>query len=237
MKTKSAGKGLPSIVSESKWQKAREQLLVREKAMTRAGDALAARRRRMPMVEITKAYEFQSEAGKLSLLNLFEGRRQLLLYHFMYAPDTQGWPTAGCPGCPMVVDQLGHLAHFHARDTTFCAVSLAPLTRLKAYKKRMGWRFPWVSSAGSDFNGDFGVTTDDGEIFGLSVFLRDGDRVFRTYFVGRRGIESLGSLWSYLDVTPFGRQEKWEDTPPGRPQGPVFSWWRRHDSYGKSAGL
>jgi predicted dithiol-disulfide oxidoreductase (DUF899 family) len=132
----------------------------------------------------------------------------------------------------MVADQIGHLAHFHARDTSLALVSVAPLPRIEAYKKRMGWQFPWVSSADSDFNRDFGRTTDNGEMFGLSVFLRDDANVFRTYFTERRGVEALGSVWTFLDLTPLGRQEEWEDTPEGRPQTPAYGWWRRHDEYG-----
>jgi len=199
-------------------------------------DALAAERRRLPMVAVEKDYIFKGPGGGVSLPELFEGRRQLILYHFMYAPGVQGWPSAGCPGCSMVVDQVGHLAHFHARDTSFCLVSRAPLERIEAYRKRMGWTIPWVSSAGSSFNADFGLTTDDGETFGLSVFLRDGGRVYRTYFTEGRGVEALGSVWTFLDLTPFGRQEEWEDTPAGRPQTPPFAWWRRHDSYKKGRG-
>jgi predicted dithiol-disulfide oxidoreductase (DUF899 family) len=165
------------------------------------------------------------------LPDLFEGRRQLILYHFMFAPGVHGWPNAGCDGCSMVVDQVGHLAHLHARDTSFCLVSRAPLPKLQRYSKRMGWNIPWFSSADSDFNKDFDVTTDEGETFGLSVFLRDGESVFRTYFTSTRGVEALGSVWTFLDLTPLGRQEDWEDSPPGRPQTPPYEWWRRHDEY------
>jgi predicted dithiol-disulfide oxidoreductase (DUF899 family) len=230
---------LPPIVSFAEWQDAREDLLVKEKAATRARDALAAERRRLPMVRIDKQYVFEGERGKASLLDLFEGRRQLILYHFMFAPDVEGWPSAGCPGCSMVVDQVGHLSHLHARDTSFALVSRAPLQNILRYKKRMGWTIPWFSSAGTDFNVDFGVTTAEGETFGLSVFLRDGDDVFRTYFTDGRGVESLGSVWTFLDLTPFGRQEAWEDSPEGRPQTAPYRWWRRHDEYesgGKTAG-
>ena len=224
--------GLPKVVSQAEWQAAREELLVKEKAATRARDALAAERRRLPMVRIDKDYVFEGPAGKASLVDLFDGRRQLILYHFMFAPDVDGWPAAGCPGCSMVVDQVGHLAHLHARDTSFVLVSRAPLAQVERYRKRMGWTIPWFSSAGNDFNRDFGVTTDEGETFGLSVFLRDGDDVFRTYFTNGRGVEALGSVWTFLDLTPLGRQEEWEDSPAGRPQTPPYAWWRRHDEYG-----
>jgi predicted dithiol-disulfide oxidoreductase (DUF899 family) len=183
------------------------------------------------MVRIDKRYVFEGPTGKTSLIDLFDGRRQLLLYHFMFGPGAHGWPDAGCPGCSMFVDQVGHLAHLHARDTSFAMVSIAPLAKLEAYKQRMGWTVPWVSSAASDFNQDFGRTTAKGERFGLSVFLRDGDAVYRSYFTTDRGIEPLGNLWSLLDLTPLGRQEAWEDSPAGRPQAPPFAWWRRHDEY------
>ncbi len=223
---------LPQIVSREEWQRERDQLLVKEKLATRARDALAAERRRLPMVKIERDYVFEGPAGRMRLLELFEGRRQLILYHFMFGPGAGGWPTAGCPGCSMVVDNLGHPAHLHVRDVSFALVSVAPLESIEAYKKRMGWTTPWVSSAGTEFNKDFGVTTDEGETFGLSVFLRDGDSIYQTYFTAGRGVEALGSNWTFLDLTPFGRQEPWEDTPPGRPQSEPYQWWRRHDEYG-----
>lgn len=234
MKTKEA-KALPKIVSAAEWQAAREKLLVKEKAATRAQDALAAERRRLPIVRIDKQYLFEGPNGSATLLDLFERRRQLIIYHFMFAPGVGGWPTAGCPGCSFVVDQVGHLAHLHARDTSFALVSLAPLANILGYKKRMGWTVPWYSSSGSDFNVDFGLTSDEGETFGLSVFLHDGDSVFRTYFASDRAAEAFGNTWSFLDLTPFGRQEEWEDSPEGWPQTPPYEWWRRHDEYGDSA--
>ena len=173
------------------------------------------------MVRIDKDYVFEGPDGKASLLDLFDGRRQLIVYHFMFAPGVDGWPAAGCPGCSFVVDHIGHLAHLHARDTSFVLVSRAPLANIERYKERMGWTVPWVSSAGSDFNADFGVTTDEGETFGLSVFLRDGDSIYRTYLTGGRGVEALGSTWTFLDLTPFGRQEDWEDSPEGLAADPA----------------
>jgi predicted dithiol-disulfide oxidoreductase (DUF899 family) len=222
---------LPQVVSAEEWRVAREALLAKEKDATRAGDALAAERRRLPMVRIEKDYVFDGPGGEARLIDLFEGRRQLILYHFMFGPGTPGWPDAGCPGCSLVIDNLGHPAHLHARDVSFAAVSLAPLEKIDAYRTRMGWTIPWYSSAGSDFNADFGRSTADGEIFGLSVFLCDGDDVFRTYFTDGRGVEALGNNWSFLDLTPFGRQETWEDSPEGRPQSAPYAWWRRHDEY------
>ncbi len=220
-----------SVVSAAEWELAREQLLVKEKEATRARDALAAERRRLPAVRIDKDYVFEGPAGEKRLLDLFDGRSQLILYHFMFAPDTQGWPSAGCPGCSMFVDNMGKLAHLHARDTSLVLVSRAPLAQIEPYRERMGWTVPWFSSAGSDFNVDFGVTTDNGETFGLSVFLREGDSVYRSYFTAGRGVETLGTNWTFLDLTPLGRQENWEESPPGRPQTPPYEWWRRHDEY------
>jgi predicted dithiol-disulfide oxidoreductase (DUF899 family) len=225
---------LPKIVSEAEWRAAHERLLAKEKQATRERDALAAERRRQPMVEIEKDYVLEGSGGKASLADLFDGRRQLILYHFMFGPGASGWPEAGCNGCSMVVDQIGHLAHLHARDTSFALVSRAPLEKIEPYRRRMGWDIPWYSSANSDFNDDFGVTRNGSEVFGLSVFIRDGDRVFRTYFTSGRGVEALGSVWTLLDLTPLGRQETWEDTPEGRPQGPPYQWWRRHDEYESS---
>jgi predicted dithiol-disulfide oxidoreductase (DUF899 family) len=229
--------GLPKMVAQAEWQNALDELLVQEKEATRARDALAAQRRRLPMVMIDKRYTFAAPTGKVGLLDLFEGRRQLIIYHFMFAPGVGGWPTAGCPGCSWVVDQIGHLAHLHARDTSLSLVSRAPVANLEQYRVRMGWSVPWVSSGDSDFNNDFGVTTDKGEQPGLSVFLRDHDRVYRTYFTTGRGLETLGGFWSFLDLTPLGRQEEWEDSPAGRPQGPPYQWWRRHDEYGNDSGV
>ena len=225
-------KRLPRVVSLAEWQVARDKLLRKEKAQTRARDALAAERRRFPMVKIDKNYVFEGSDGKARLVDLFEGRRQLIVYHFMFAPGVDGWPEAGCPGCSFVVDHIGHLAHLHARNTSLVLVSRAPLANIKRYKRRMGWTVPWFSSSASDFNNDFGLTTDHGETFGLSVFLRDGQTVYRTYFTNGRGVEALGSPWTFLDLTPFGRQETWEDSPRGWPQTPPYRWWRRHDEYG-----
>jgi predicted dithiol-disulfide oxidoreductase (DUF899 family) len=223
---------LPEVVSADEWQASHEELLAKEKAATRERDALAAERRRQPMVEIEKDYVFAGRDGEARLVDLFEGRSQLILYHFMFGPGASGWPDAGCDGCSMFVDQIGHLAHLHARDTSFALVSRAPIEKIEPYRQRMGWAIPWFSSAGTDFNDDFGVTRDGREVFGLSVFVRDGDRVFRTYFTSGRGVEALGSVWSFLDLTPLGRQENWEDSPDGWPQSAPYEWWRRHDEYG-----
>jgi predicted dithiol-disulfide oxidoreductase (DUF899 family) len=229
--------GLP-VVSREEWEAALGRLRVKEKEATRARDALAAERRRLPRVRIDKRYELEGPAGKATLRDLFDGRRQLLLYHFMFGPSQE----AGCPGCSMFIDQVGHPAHLHARDTSFALVSRAPIAKLEAYRERMGWSHPWYSSLGSDFNPDFGVgpatprpsEDQDGENFGLSVFLREGDEIYRTYFTSRRGVEALGPVWTLLDLTPFGRQEEWEDSPAGVPKSPPYTWWRRHDEYGRS---
>jgi predicted dithiol-disulfide oxidoreductase (DUF899 family) len=226
---------LPPVVSESAWEAALDALRVKEKELTRAHDALAAERRRLPRVKIEKDYVFDGPDGKARLLDLFEGRRQLIVYHFMFGPNQD----AGCDGCSMFADQVCHLAHLHARDTSFAFVSRAPIEKLEAYRKRMGWEIPWYSSFESDFNVDFGrglETPDptkyqDGENFGLSVFFRDEEEVFRTYFTSSRGVEAIGPVWTFLDRTPLGRQEEWEDSPPGYPQGPPYEWWRRHDEY------
>ena len=222
---------LPQVVSPAEWEATREGLLAKEKEATRARDALAAERRRLPMARIDKDYVFEGRDDGASLLDLFDGRRQLIVYHFMFAPGVAGWPEAGCDGCSMVVDQLPHLAHLHARETSLALVSRAPLANIERYRQRMGWTVPWYSSAGNDFNADLGLTTDEGEMFGLSVFLRDGDSVFRTYFTSGRGVEALGTVWTFLDLTPLGRQEDWEDSPAGYPQTPPYGWWRRHDEY------
>ena len=224
-------RGLPKVVSREEWQRARDQLLVQEKAAMKARGALNAERRRLPMVRIEKDYVFDGPTGKVRLLDLFEGRRQLIVYHFMFAPGVDGWPTAGCPGCSMVVDHIGPLEHLYARDTSLVLVSLGPLASLEAYKQRMGWKVPWYSSAGTSFNADFGLSTDDGEMFGLSTFLRDGNAIYHTYFTAHRGIETVVSSFTLLDWTVLGRQETWEDSPPGWPQTAPYEWWERHDEY------
>lgn len=222
--------GLPPVVSREEWQDAGNRLLEKEKAHTRAGDALAAERRRLPMVEIDKDYVFEGEHGEAHLIDLFDGRRQLIVYHFMFHPD---WDE-GCDGCSMVADFTGSLAHIHARDTSFAMVSRAPIGKLTPFKQRMGWKQPWYSSFGSDFNEDFGVTIDGKEHHGLSTFLRDGDRMFHTWSTSSRGVESVLSTFQLLDMTILGRQETWEDSPDGWPQTEPYSWWRHHDRYGES---
>jgi predicted dithiol-disulfide oxidoreductase (DUF899 family) len=229
---------LPEVVSRDQWLVARKALLIEEKQATRARDALNEKRRRLPMVEIEKDYVFAGPDGKVSLLDLFEGRRQLIVDHYMFDPS---WDD-GCPSCAGRVDQYGNLAHLHERDTTIAVVSRAPLAKIEPFKARMGWTFPWYSSYGSDFNYDFHVTLDEavapveynyrdraeldaagwpdmaGEVHGTSVFLRDGERVFHTYSTYGRGTEQVGGTHYYLDMTALGRQEDWEE-PKGRASG------------------
>jgi predicted dithiol-disulfide oxidoreductase (DUF899 family) len=241
---------LPRIVSQAEWRTARQELLAKEKELTRARDRLNEERRRLPMVRVDKPYEFQGPAGTASLLDLFEGRRQLVIQHFMFDPT---WDE-GCPTCSCDADSLGHLAHLHARDTTFAAVSRAPLATIEPFKSRMGWTFPWYSSYGSDFNYDFHVTLDAGigpveynyrlldgreiaqgsiELPGVSVFLREGDTVFHSYSTYGRGTDLNNTSYLYLDLTPLGRQEGWGGTPDLRGEGK--DWLRHHDRYPTSS--
>jgi predicted dithiol-disulfide oxidoreductase (DUF899 family) len=217
----------PPIVSPQEWEDARRRLLVKEKAATRAGDALAAERRRMPWTKVEKSYTFDSPNGKVSLADLFEGRRQLVIYRAFFEPGVYGWPEHACRGCSLMADQVAHVAHLNARDTTFANASRAPQPDIARLKTRMGWTMPWYTIT-DDFDADFGVN----EWHGTNVFFRDGESVYRTYFLHDRGDEGLGSTWSYLDVTPLGRQENWEDSPEGYPQSEPYKWWNWHDSYG-----
>lgn len=214
------------VVSPQAWQAAREQMLVKEKAHTRARDALAAERRRMPWMAVDKAYEFEGPDGKLSLVDLFAGRHQLIVYRAFYEPGVLGWPDQACRGCSMVADQVAHVAHLNARDTTLVFASRAPQADIARLKAKMGWEMPWVT-INDGFDADFGVD----EWHGTNVFYRDGERVFRTYFIKSRGDEAMGGTWDYLDITPLGRQEVWEDSPEGYPQTPPYKWWNWHDSY------
>jgi predicted dithiol-disulfide oxidoreductase (DUF899 family) len=223
---------MPPIVSPEEWQAAREKLLVKEKDHIRSGDALAAERRRMPRMLVEKDYAFDGPNGRVGLADLFQGRRQLVVYRFFYDPDVDGWPEKGCHGCSMVADQIAHPAHLNARNTTVALVSRAPQENIERLKARMGWApIPWYTLT-DDFDKDFDV----GEWHGTNAFYRDEDgRIFRTYFIDARGDERMGSTWSYLDITALGRQEEWEDSPPGYPQTPPYGWWRRHDEYEMSA--
>ena len=215
------------IVSAQEWEAARLQLLVKEKELTRARDALAAKRRRIPWLAVEKAYAFEGPAGRASLVELFEGRQQLIVYRAFVDPGVHGWPDHGCVGCSMIADQVAHVAHLNARDTTLVFVSRAPQAEIERVQARMGWEMPWLSLT-DGFDADFGVD----EWHGTNAFIRDGDRVFRTYFVNHRGDEALGTPWSYLDITALGRQEAWEDSPDGYPQTPTYEWQNWHDAYG-----
>lgn len=214
------------IVSPTEWEQARQQLLVQEKAHTRARDALAAARRRMPWMAVEKDYVFEGPQGPLNLPDLFAGRRQLIVYRAFFEPGVHGWPEQACRGCSLGADQVAHLAHLNARDTTLVYASRAPQADIQRLKARMGWNMPWVTIT-DDFDVDFGVH----EWHGHNAFIRDADAIFRTYFVNVRGDEAMGSTWSYLDMTALGRQETWEDSPPGYPQSPPYQWWRWHDDY------
>jgi predicted dithiol-disulfide oxidoreductase (DUF899 family) len=180
----------------------------------------------MPWTAVEKEYAFEGPDGPATLLDLFEGRSQLIVYRFFFEPGVHGWPESGCVGCSMMADQVADPAHLNARDITYARASRAPQADIRRLKDRMGWKGPWYTITG-DWDVDFGVD----EWHGTNVFVRDGDRVFRTYFVNNRGDEALGSTWSYLDLAPFGRQEDWEDSPEGYPQGRAYEWWRRHDEY------
>jgi predicted dithiol-disulfide oxidoreductase (DUF899 family) len=215
----------PPVVAPEAWESARQALLVKEKALTRARDALAAERRRHPWMAVERDYEFEGPDGRVSLLDLFEGRRQLIVYRAFLDPGVWGWPEHGCVGCSMVADQVAHPAHLHRRDTTLAFVSRGSQADIQRIRAKMGWELiPWYTMM-DGFDVDFGVD----EWHGTNVFIRDGDRVFRTYFTNGRGDEALGSTWSYLDVTALGRQETWEDSPAGYPQTAPYEWWRWHD--------
>ncbi|KAA9159353.1 DUF899 domain-containing protein [Amycolatopsis acidicola] len=216
----------PPVVSPAEWETERQRLLVKEKQLTRARDALAAERRRMPWHAVEKAYEFEGPDGTMSLLDLFEGRRQLIVYRAFFDPGVFGWPEHPCRGCSMVADQVAHVAHLNARDTTLAFVSRATQPDIARVKARMGWEMPWYTLT-DGFDADFGVS----EWHGTNAFFRSGDRVFRTFFINNRGDEALGGTWSYLDMTALGRQEEWEDLPEGYPQTPPYEWWNWHDEY------
>ncbi|MDQ2730208.1 MAG: DUF899 domain-containing protein [Armatimonadota bacterium] len=232
----------PKITTKEEWLAARKSLLAREKDLTRQRDRVSAERRRLPMVKIEKEYVFHGPGGTKGLIDLFEGRRQLIVYHFMFDPEWE----RGCSGCSGYVDALGDLSMLGERDTAYALVSRAPFPKLEAYKSSKGWRAPWYSSFGSDFNYDFHVTLDaavtspeynyrdraameakgskmpTGEEHGLSVFFRVEEDVFHTYSTYGRGTEGLTDSYSLFDTTPYGRQEDWEDSPTGWPQKPTY---------------
>jgi predicted dithiol-disulfide oxidoreductase (DUF899 family) len=224
------------------WLVARKKLLEREKDLTRRSDELALERQELPWVPVEKEYAFETRKGTQSLSDLFGGRSQLLVYHFMFGPSVDGWPEAGCPGCSFTVDSLdGDVAHLEHHDVTFVAVSRAPLERLDAYKRRMGWSFPWVSFGESDFNLDFAVFTEEErrtgkgfnfgtassadlnlhetELHGLSAFVLEDGVVYHTYSTYDRGTDALNATWQLLDRAPKGRGDGFD------------GWPRRHDEY------
>jgi predicted dithiol-disulfide oxidoreductase (DUF899 family) len=227
------------IGTREEWLAARKELLAEEKELTRRSDELARNRRELPWVRVEKEYEFDTDEGTKTLAELFEGRSQLLVYHFMFGPSVEGWPEAGCPGCTYTADSLdGAVAHLPYRDVTFAAVSRAPLDRLNAYKRRMGWSFPWVSFGDSDFNLDFAVFTEEGrrtgkgfnfgtpkhadvdlreqELHGLSAFALEDGVVYHTYSTYDRGTDALNATWQLLDRTPKGRGDDFESWPRRR---------------------
>jgi predicted dithiol-disulfide oxidoreductase (DUF899 family) len=239
---------LPKVVSRAEWLIARKELLAREKEATRVRDEVNAARRRLPMVKVEKDYVFEGTTGRVRLLDMFEGRRQLYIHHFMWIDALD----AGCPGCTMAADlnfnSLPFIAQLQERDIAFAAISRAPLPKLAAYKAHRGWTFPWYSSFGNDFNYDFHVTLDKsrgpveynyrtrdelrragvsddslkGDWPGNSVFVRDGKEVFHAYSAYARGLDQLFTPYNFLDLTPFGRQQDWEDSPSGWPQRPTY---------------
>lgn len=224
----------PPIVSSQEWEAARQELLVEEKALTRARDAMAAKRRRMPWTAVTKQYRFQGPTADASLADLFDGRRQLIVYRAFYEPDVTTYPASGgsypqraCVGCSFLADQVAHLAHLNARDTSLAFVSRAPQAEIRGLQERMAWEhIPWYTLT-DDFDADFGVD----QSHGTNAFIRNGDQILRTYFVDNRADEQMGNTWNYLDLTALGRQEAWEDSPDGYPQTPPYQWWNYHNAY------
>src|SRR6516164_6428013 len=231
---------IPQVVSQEEWLAARRDLLAKEKEVTRAEDAVDAAHRALPVTEVTKTYTFTGPEGQASLADLFDGRRQLITYHFMWRHEQSGFPgeDQGCPTCSFLVDSIGQQSHLRACDTTLVLVSRAPYASIERFKKRMGWQVPWYSSHGSDFNYDFHVSFDEGkapleynykdqetlarqtpyvrsgvDAPGVSVFLREGDRVFCTYSAYQRGLDSLLGTYRWLDLTPLGRQRHVTEFP------------------------
>jgi predicted dithiol-disulfide oxidoreductase (DUF899 family) len=232
-----------AVGTREEWLTARKELLESEKELTRRGDELARQRRELPWVAVEKEYRFETNEGPKTLAELFDGRTQLLVYHFMFGPSVEGWPEAGCPGCSYTADSLdGAAVHLPHHDVTFVAVSRAPVERLNAYKRRMGWSFPWVSYGETDFNLDFSAFTEEErrtgtgfnfgtpkhadidlretELHGLSAFALEGGAVYHTYSTYDRGTDALNATWQLLDRAPKGRDDA------GHPD-----WPRRHDEY------
>jgi predicted dithiol-disulfide oxidoreductase (DUF899 family) len=224
MNTSDISNPLPPIATHDEWLIAYQELLIKEKEITRKLDALAAERRRLPMVLVEDEYYFSGKEGELTLVDLFHGRRQLIVYCAMLEPGA-----TPCSGCSMVMDNIGHnLAHLNARDTTFVFTSPAPQEEIVALQKRMSWTAPWYTDHGRRFADAFGA----GRGFAVNVFIRDdADRVYRTYYTTARGGELFDTNFRLLDLTPYGRQETWEVSPEGWPQTPPYQWWRMHDEY------
>ena len=219
-----ADTAMPRVVSAEDWRQARQQLLVAEKAHTRAGDAVAAQRRRLPMTEVDATLEVIGSNGPASVLDMFEGRRQLIVYHHMLKPDDEH----PCPGCSAFTDHVPHLAHLHVADVTFAMEAAAPLDQFRAYMARMGRPDIAVySSAGGRFRDELHPSPHGTGSFGLSVFLRDGGRVYRTYATQGRGVDGV----PLIDLTPYGRQESFEDSPEAWPQRKTYSFGKVHDDY------
>jgi predicted dithiol-disulfide oxidoreductase (DUF899 family) len=215
------------IVSSEDWHRSLQALRAKEKELMRAHDRLAAERRSGPWMRVEKDYRFEGSGGSVRLGDLFDGRRQLIAYHHMLKPADP----SPCSGCGMVGDQIPHLAHLQQRDTSLVFVSRAPISEIEAFKRRMGWTMPWFSTMDT-FNADVDVASG----FGLNVFYRDRGDIYRTYFTTGRGVETLGTTWTFLDLTPLGRQETWEASPQGTPQTAPYEWWRLHDEY-ESSGV
>ncbi|WP_066897511.1 DUF899 domain-containing protein [Mycolicibacterium houstonense] len=222
----------PPIVPAAEWQDALQEMLVKEKEFTRARDRLAAQRRRMPWTPVTKDYAFDGPDGRVNLLDLFAGRRQLIVYRAFLDPGLDGWPDHGCVGCSLMADHIGNLAHLNSRDTTLVYVSRGSQSDIARIKTHMGWSHPWYTMVPRP-DAEFDVDFDVDQWHGTNAFIRDGDRVFRTYFINDRGDEVFVNTWNFLDMTALGRQETWEDSPPGYPQTKPYEWWSWHDTYGE----
>jgi len=210
------GRGMekPPIVDAATWQKQRDELLAEEKRLTRELDALAAKRRRLPMVEFANKYKFQAPGGTRSLRDLFDGRMQLVIYQFMdLGPDKF------CPGCTQFTNNIamGAMDALHRGDVSWCNISNMPLAQIEAYKARMGWTMPFVSSHATTWTEDI-----NSPYFQLSVWLREGDKIYRTYTTTARGVDRLLFVSNIMDLLPYGRQQEWEDSPTGWPQHPTY---------------
>ena len=219
----------PPVVSQAEWDAALEAMTAREETAAAVMHELAAARKRMPMVRVEADYRFEGREGERSLPELFDGRSQLILYRFYFEEGVGGWPDAGCAGCSSFADGIPVLGLLHARDITFAMASPAPQPNLRRYAERMGWTdVPWYTILSESFSADFGVE----EWFGLNVFLRDGDDVYRTYFLQHGPmVQTIGSVWSVFSLTPYGGQGVDEEVPEGWPQAPLSFWYRRHDEF------